>query len=392
MPVAEKIVGYIERSSWIRAMFEAGAKLKAQYGDENVYDFSLGNPNIDPPEDFYRVVRKLVADPKSGDHGYGPNSGHVPVRQKVADYLSKIHEVPLTADSIIMTVGAAGGLNIALKTILNPGDEVVVPAPLFVEYGFYVENHGGKMVTVPTNEDFSLDIDALAGAITPKTAAVLINNPNNPTGAVYDQKQIDDLAAMLLAKSNEIGRQIYLISDEPYRQIVFDGLHVPSTLKAYPHSIMATSFSKNLSLPGERIGYVAVGPEAADHDLLLGGMTLANRILGFVNAPVLQQRIVAELLEHSADISQYARKREMICQVLEDAGYEFIKPGGTFYVYPKSPIADDVAFVKAAQEENLLLVPGAGFMGPGHFRIAFCCSDETIERSAGAFQKVRSRF
>lgn len=392
MPVATKIVEYIERASWIRAMFEAGAKLKAEHGEENVFDFSLGNPNLDPPEDFYHVARRLLGEPQPGDHSYGPNSGHVPVRQKVAEYLSKIHEVPLTADSIIMTVGAAGGLNIALKTILNPDDEVVVPAPLFVEYNFYIENHGGKMVIVPTKEDFSLDVDALAEAINPKTAAVLINNPNNPTGAVYSQEQINDLASMLTAKSNEIGRQIYLISDEPYRQIVFDGLHVPSTLKAYPNSIVATSFSKNLSLPGERIGYVAVGKGAADHDLLMGGMTLANRILGFVNAPVLQQRIVAELLEHSADISQYARKRELICKVLDDAGYDFIKPGGTFYVYPKSPIADDVAFVRAAQEENLLLVPGTGFAGPGHFRIAFCCSDETIERSAGAFKKVRNRF
>ena len=392
MPVAVKIVDYMERASWIRAMFEAGAKLKAQYGEENVYDFSLGNPNLDPPEDFYHVARRLLSEPQSGDHGYGPNSGHVPVRQKVADYLSGIHEVPLTSDSIIMTVGAAGGLNITLKTILNPEDEVVVPAPLFVEYNFYIENHGGKMVTVPTNADFSLNIDALADAINPKTAAVLINNPNNPTGAVYSQQQIDDLASMLTAKSNEIGRQIYLISDEPYRQIVYDGLHVPSTLKAYAHSIVATSFSKNLSLPGERIGYVAVGKGADDHDRLIGGLTLSNRILGFVNAPVFQQRIVAELLEHSADISQYARKREMICKVLDDAGFEFIKPGGTFYVYPKSPIADDVAFVNAAQEENLLLVPGAGFAGPGHFRIAFCCSDETIERSAEAFKKVRSRF
>ncbi|MEW5914121.1 MAG: pyridoxal phosphate-dependent aminotransferase [Thermodesulfobacteriota bacterium] len=392
MPVAQKISEFIERSSWIRAMFEEGAKLKAAKGAQNVFDFSLGNPNLDPPARFYEVLAKLAADRSPGRHAYMPNAGFPPVRAKVAAYLNKEHGPAFTENEIIMTVGAAGALNIALKAIVDPGAEVVVPKPYFVEYDFYLDNHGGKVTRVATKDNFDLDVEALAAAIGPKTCAVLINNPNNPTGAVYSQESIDALAAMLRDESRKLGKVIYLISDEPYRQIVYDGLTVPSIFAAYEHSIVVTSFSKNLSLPGQRIGYAAVHPGIADKPVLLGGMTLANRILGFVNAPGIMQLAVAELLNDTADVAQYARKRELIMQVLDQAGFEYTRPGGAFYIFPKSPLPDDVAFCKAALQDNLLVVPGSGFMGPGYFRIAYCTDDDTIIRSAAAFQKARQRF
>lgn len=370
-------------------MFEAGAKLKAEKGAQNVFDFSLGNPNIEPPERFYQIMARLVEDRTPGRHAYMPNAGYPHVRAKVAGHLSREHGPAFTENEIIMTVGAAGALNIVLKAIVDPGAEVVVPTPYFVEYDFYLDNHGGKVARVPTDERFELDIAAMADAINEKTCAVLINNPNNPTGAVYTQESVDALAAMLTEKSEQLGKAIYLISDEPYRQIVFDGLSVPSIFAAYPHSIVVTSFSKNLSLPGQRIGYAAVHPEIADKGILLGGMTLANRILGFVNAPGMMQLAVAELLDDSAEVAEYARKRELILKVLDEAGYEYVRPGGAFYVFPKSPIADDVAFCRRAIEENLLVVPGSGFMGPGYFRIAYCCDDASIVNSLEAFKRAR---
>ena len=390
MPVAHKIADFIERSSWIRAMFEAGAKLKAQKGAENVFDFSLGNPNIEPPEKFFQVVSRLIQDRTPGRHAYMPNAGYPHVRAKVADYLNREHGPAFTENEIIMTVGAAGALNIVLKAIVDPGAEVVVPTPYFVEYDFYLDNHGGLVKRVPTTETFELDIAAMADAINEKTCAVLINNPNNPTGAVYTQESVDALAAMLTEKSNQLGKAIYLISDEPYRQIVFDGLSVPSIFAAYPNSIVVTSFSKNLSLPGQRIGYAAVHPDITDKGLLVAGMTLANRILGFVNAPGIMQMAVAELLDDAAEVAEYARKRELILGVLDEAGYEYVRPGGAFYVFPKSPIPDDVAFCKIAIEQNLLLVPGSGFMGPGYVRIAYCCDDATITNSLEAFKKAKA--
>jgi aspartate aminotransferase len=392
MPVAKKIGQFIERSSWIRAMFEAGAKLKAEKGAENVYDFSLGNPNLEPPEAYYDVIARLAGDRRPGLHAYMPNAGYPAVRAKVASYLQGIHGVAFGETEIIMTVGAAGAINCVLKALVNPGDDVVVPTPYFVEYDFYLDNHGGTVTRVPTLDDFTLDVPAIAAAVSDKTCAVLINNPNNPSGAVYPEAQIKALADALTDIGQRRGRPVYLISDEPYRQLVYDGVTVPSIFKHYPQSILVTSFSKNLSLPGERIGYLALHPEIADKPQLLAGMTLANRILGFVNAPAIMQLVVAELLDQVADVSQYAKKRELICQVLSRAGFTFNKPLGAFYVFPQSPIPDDVTFVRAAQEENLLLVPGSGFMGPGYFRIAYCCSDQTIENSAAAFKRVRERF
>jgi aspartate aminotransferase len=392
MSVSDKIRTSIERSSWIRKMFEEGMARKAKYGAENVFDFSLGNPNLEPPAKFKETLQKLAGDSTPGQHAYMPNAGRVDTRQAVAAYLSKYNRPTFSADDIIMTVGAGGGLNVVLKTILNPGEEVVIPSPYFVEYNFYLDNHQGVPKLVKTNPDFSLDLDALGEAITQKTRAVLINTPNNPTGKVYDREELEALAGLLRDKSTKLGRPVYLISDEPYRKIVYDGITVPSVFDAYQESFVVTSFSKDLSLPGERIGYAAVNPEASEKSVLLGGMVLCNRILGYVNAPALMQRAVIALLEESVDVSLYQRKRDMLCEGLSAFGYEFAKPGGAFYLFPRTPVDDDVAFVSALQEENILTVPGSGFYGPGHMRIAYCVDDKTIEKSMPGFERAMKKF
>jgi aspartate aminotransferase len=291
-----------------------------------------------------------------------------------------------------MTCGAAGALNVALKAILDPGDEVLTPEPCFVEYGFYADNHGGVLKTAPSRPDFQLDLEAMAAAITPKTKAVLINSPNNPTGAVYSAASLKTLGELLAAKSREHHRTIYLLSDEPYRKIVYDGVTVASVFEAYADSIIGTSYSKDISIPGERIGFVAVNPSAAYRKQLVAGMALANRILGFVNAPAMMQRVVACLQGLSVDINLYQRKRDMLCEGLEAMGYELVKPSGAFYLFPRSPIADDVEFVQALKAERVLVVPGSGFRGPGHFRIAFCVDDAVIRNAMGGFEKAIRKY
>ncbi len=391
MTVARKISGFIEKSSWIRQMFEEGARLKAQYGAERVFDFSLGNPNLPPPAKFDEVLRDAVDSCGLDGHCYMPQAGYPQVCASIADYLAQEQGITIEAHEIIMTCGAAGALNVILKAILDPGDEVLSPAPCFVEYRFYTDNHGGVFKTVPTRPDFTLDIAAIADSIGEKTKALLINSPNNPTGQVYDEKSLHAIGELLAAKSRELGRTIYLISDEPYRKIVFDDVTVPSVFHAYPDSIIATSYSKDISIPGERIGFAAVNPAATYRDDLLAGMTLANRILGYVNAPALMQRVVACLQGMSVDISAYARKRDLLCDGLSDCGYEFTRPAGAFYLFPKSPVEDDVAFVRALQEELILVVPGSGFEGPGHFRIAFCVDDDTIVNAMPGFRRALSK-
>jgi aspartate aminotransferase len=391
MTIATKIETFIQRSSWIRKMFEEGGRLKAQHGADKVFDFSLGNPNITAPECFDKALAETACS-CSGEHGYMPNTGYPHVRESVAKYVTAEQEVTVTQDEIIMTCGASGALNVALKTLLNPGDEVLTPIPCFVEYGFYADNHGGVLKTVGTRPDFSLDLDALDAAITPKTKVVLINSPNNPTGQIYSRESLAGLGELLVAKSATFGRTIYLISDEPYRKIVFDDHVVPSIFAVYADSIVATSYSKDISIPGERIGYAALNPAAHYRDDVMNGMALANRILGFVNAPALMQKIVACLQGTSVDVGLYQRKRNLLCEGLAAAGYEFITPPGTFYLFPQSPIPDDVAFVQALQEELILVVPGSGFNGPGHFRIAFCVDDDTIINALPGFKRAIDRF
>ena len=392
MTIATKIDTFISKSSWIRKMFEQGAMLKAQHGAENVFDFSLGNPNLPPPEDFNQVLQETVTDLNPGDHGYMPNIGYPAVRASIAEFLSGEHPATLTENEVIMTVGAAGALNVILKAVLDPNDEVITPIPCFVEYGFYADNHGGVLKTVPTHENFTLDIDAIEQAISERTKVVLINSPNNPTGQIYSEQSLQELGELLERKSRELNRSIYLISDEPYRKIVFDGADVPSIFGCYRDSLIATSYSKDLSIPGERIGFIAVNPNARHKDALLNGMALTNRILGYVNAPALMQRVVARLQHSTVRVEDYKRKRDLLCAGLAECGYEFVTPPGAFYLFPKAPITDDVKFVQALQEELILVVPGSGFFGPGHFRIAFCVEDQTITNALPAFARVMQKF
>ena len=392
MTISKKIENIISRASFIRKMFEEGARLKAQYGPENVYDFSLGNPNLPPPEKFNELLRDTVDSCGLGDHCYMPNTGYPMVCGSVADYLAAEQQAPVTDKEVMMTCGASGALNVALKTILDPGDEVLTPAPCFVEYKFYADNHGGVLKTVRTKPDFQLDLDALAEAIGKKTKAVLINSPNNPTGQVYPEEDLVALGALLEKKSEAYQRTIYLISDEPYRKIVYDDVKVPSIFASYRNSIIGTSYSKDISIPGERIGFIAINPAATYKTELAAGMAVANRILGFVNAPALMQRVVACMQGMSVDIAAYARKRDLLCDGLAACGYEFIKPAGTFYLFPRSPIADDVEFADALKEERVLVVPGSGFDGPGHFRIAFCVDDDVIRNSMPGFKKAIEKY
>jgi aspartate aminotransferase len=392
MSVAKKISDSMNKSSFIRKMFEEGARLKALHGAENVFDFSLGNPNLTPPAAFKTALAETAAESGEGTHSYMPNVGYPFVRKAVADYLTGEQGVTLTENEVIMTCGAAGALNVAFKTLLDPGDEVITPAPYFVEYNFYVDNHGGVMKTVPTLPDFNLDLPALAAAITAKTKVVLINSPNNPTGQIYSKESLAALGALLREKSQAFGRSIYLIADEPYRKIVYDGHAVPSIFAAYSESLIATSYSKDISVPGERIGFLAVHPQASAKTELLGGLALCNRILGFVNAPALMQRVIGKIQGVTVDLSQYEKNRKLFCEGLADAGYEFTVPAGAFYLFPRTPIADDVAFVRELQEELILVVPGSGFGGPGHFRIAYCCSEASIVKSLPGFKKVMARY
>lgn len=392
MGTSKKIRTAIDQSSWIRKMFEEGANRKAIYGEENVFDFSIGNPNIEPPDEFKNTLKDLLDDSSKGMHCYMPNAGYKDTREAVANYLTKQGEQAFSPDDIVMTVGSGGALNIILKTILDPDDEVIIIMPCFMEYKFYIDNHQGIPKFVRSNPDFSLDFASIKEAITEKTRAVLINSPNNPSGKVFSREELDSLASLLMEYSEKNGRPIYLISDEPYRKIVFDGVEVPSMFDIYKYTFVGTSFSKDLSLPGERIGYAALNPSMEDRELVSAGLVLSNRILGYVNAPALMQRAVNSLLNVSIDIDIYQKKRDILCDGLASLGYEFIKPEGAFYLFPKSPIEDDIKFVSALQDENILTVPGSGCGGPGHFRIAYCVSDETIINSMPGFKKTIEKF
>lgn len=385
MSISKKIKASISQSSLIRKMFEEGIALKKKHGAQNVYDFSLGNPNVDHPREFKRELIKVADQEIALKHGYTPNAGYPETRQAVAEKINKTTGVKITADHVVMSCGAGGALNVILKSLLDPGDEVIILKPFFVEYPFYIENYNGVVKYATTQTDFSLDIEAISKAITRKTKAIIINSPNNPTGKVYSKKNIADLARLLKEKGRVLKKQIYLIADEPYAEIVFDGVKVPSLLKAYPNSIIAYSYSKTLSLPGERIGYIAVNPKIHEAVDLISALILCTRISGFVNAPALMQRIVANLQQVTVDVKIYQKKRDLLCSGLAKTGYQFTKPQGAFYLFVKSPIPDDVEFVKNLLKHNVLVVPGSGFGCPGYFRIAFCVDDATIINSMKGF-------
>ncbi|NLG83213.1 MAG: pyridoxal phosphate-dependent aminotransferase [Firmicutes bacterium] len=385
MPISHKIAENLTRSSWIRKMFEEGERLRRERGPEAVFDYSLGNPDHEPPPEFYAALRALAADPPPGLHRYMSNAGYPETRAAVARRLASETGLSVTAEHVVMTCGAGGALNVILKTLLNPGEEVVVIAPYFVEYGFYIENHGGRVVVAESSEDFQLDLDLLGRAIGPQTRAIIINSPNNPTGVLYPEASLRALDELLAAKEAEFGTTIYVISDEPYAKLVYDGAKVPPVFNLLRHSIIATSFSKDLALAGERIGYAAVNPRIPDAAQIAAGLVFANRILGFVNAPALMQRLVAGLQEAEIDVASYRERRDILYDHLVSLGFEVVKPAGTFYLFPKSPIPDDVAFAQMAAGRGLLFVPGSGFGRPGYFRLAYCIPKETILRSLPVF-------
>jgi len=392
MTIAVKLEQTLAKASWIRKMFEEGARLKSIHGAASVFDFSIGNPNLSPPEEFQDALEKVAAQNEPGIHGYMPNTGYPFVRKAIAENIRKEQAADLTSDDIVITCGAAGALNVIFKALLNPGEEVLVTRPFFVEYTFYADNHGGVLKTVPANKDFTLDLSAIEKAINEKTRIMLINSPNNPTGQIYSEKSLNALGDILDKKTRAYGSVIYLVSDEPYRKIVFDDTFVPPVHGCYKNSIVATSHSKDLSLAGERIGYIAVNPEAEYREKLIEAMALTNRILGFVSAPAVMQRVLPLIQGASVDIDAYKRKRDLLCDVLTEAGINFETPPGAFYLFPESPVRDDVKFVQALQEELILAVPGTGFGCPGYFRLAFCVEDEMIKRSKPAFKRVMEKF
>lgn len=388
--VSEKIRKMMDSSSFIRKMFETGAKLKQEFGPENVYDFSLGNPAMDPPEVFTKVLLEKAADHHM--HRYMPNAGYPETREKIAAYITSEQKTAVGTNDIVMTSGAGGALNTVLKTIINPGDKIIASIPCFMEYKFYCDNHGGELDLVEGLDDFNLNIKKIEAAITKDTAGIIINSPNNPSGRIYPVETIKSLASMLIKKSKETGRNIYLISDEPYRKIVYDEIEVPSVMDAYKNSIVCTSYSKDLSIPGERIGWLAVNPAAEDYDNLINGIILCNRILGYVNAPALMQRTIAELQGVSVNIEQYKKKRDMLAEKLAEFGFKFRIPEGTFYFFVEAPGGDDMKIVDLLKDEKILVVPGRGFSLPGYFRIAYCVDDSVIEGSMGGFKRTAEKL
>ena len=388
MAISTKIRDYMERASWIRKMFEQGLELKAKIGADKVFDFSLGNPNLEPPEKVRKTILEVIGDERPGKHAYMPNAGLKETREAVAGFLAKEHGVPMTWEQVIMTCGAGGALNVALKTILDAGDEVIVLAPYFVEYLFYIDNHNGVGRLAKTNDDFTLNLKEIETAITPKTKAIILNSPNNPSGRIYDENSLKKLGKLFENIKQNNNQTIYLLSDEPYSKIVYDGAKVPSIFQAYANSIIVTSYSKDLSLPGERIGYLGVNPWMENWKQTVDGLTFCNRILGFVNAPALMQRILVKLQGVSVNVAEYQWKRDNLCRGLAEAGYSFVKPEGAFYLFPKCPIADDVKFVNILLQENILGVPGTGFGTPGHFRLAYCVADRVIEGSFEGFRRA----
>ena len=392
MPISEYVSRSMEEGGWIRRMFEVGIALKAQYGEERVFDLSLGNPIMEPPAEFHAELRRVAAAPAPGMHRYMPNAGYPETRHAVADTLAGETGLAFGAGDIIMTCGAAGAANVTLRTILNPGDEVIILAPFFGEYLYYIQNHQGTPVVVPTDAEFGLDLDAIEAAVTGRTRAVILNSPNNPSGVVYPDAAIGGLADLLTRAGRRYGSEIFIISDEPYRRIIYDGLTYPQVFPHYAATIVVNSHAKDLGLPGERIGHIAVHPDYAGKGELVDGMVFCNRALGFVNAPALMQRVVRAVQDATVDVSEYQRKRDFLYSELTGMGYSVVKPQGAFYLFPQSPLPDDEAFVAALQEYRVLVVPGKGFGTPGHFRISYCLEDRVLEGAMAGFAAAAERY
>ena len=392
--IAEKMKSYVENSSVIRAMFEEGAKMAAVYGAENVYDFSLGNPNVAAPAQVRQAIEEIITgeDPVMV-HGYMSNAGFEDVRSAVAASLNRRFQTAFHEENIIMTVGAAGGMNVIFRTILNPGDEVLTFAPYFGEYRAYVSNYDGILKAVePDTQSFQPDLEKFERMITAKTKAVIVNSPNNPTGVVYSEETIVRLSDILRRKQEELQTVIYLVTDEPYRELAYDGVTVPFVTKYYANTIVGYSFSKSLSLPGERIGYLVIPAQVTDSDQVIAAANVANRILGYVNAPSLFQRVIGKCIDAKVDVQYYDKNRQTLYSGLKKCGFSCIKPEGAFYLFVKSPVEDETIFVEAAKKYHILVVPGSSFACPGYVRIAYCVSLETIENALPYFEKLAQEF
>jgi len=388
MAIARSLQEEMTKSSWIRKMFEAGEALKARGSDE-VFDFSLGSPNLEPPREFQDALRDLVTNPVPGMHKYMPNAGYPSTRKAVADLMGEQEGVPMEGLDVIMTVGAAGALNVALTSILDPGDEVIILAPYFVEYMFYIRNHCGTVKVVQTTEDFDIDLDAIERALTERTKALIINTPHNPTGKVYSQQKLDGLAR-LLQRHEAQHNLVHLLVDTPYARITYETRN-PLFFASHQATLIAHSHSKDLGLAGQRIGYLAINPLHPDRMALRTACAVTNRTLGFVNAPALMQLALERSIHASVDVSYYRNVRDLLCDGLARAGYHFVRPDGAFYVFPRTPIPDDVAFTQELLQENVLVVPGSGFGRAGHIRIAFCVEPKTVERALPRFARVLQR-
>ncbi|HXJ84516.1 MAG TPA: pyridoxal phosphate-dependent aminotransferase [Candidatus Methylomirabilis sp.] len=384
MIVSQAVTDNLTKASWIRRMFEEGARLKQERGADKVFDFTLGNPEIEPPAAVLAAARRVLDSPARHLHAYMPNAGHLPVREAVARRLSAATGLPYTANHVLMTVGAGAALNTVLKALLNPGDEVITVAPYFAEYGFYAENHGGHLVVVQPRDDLTPDVAKIRDAITPRTRAVLLNSPNNPSGVIYPASTFVELEALLATTA----QPIVLISDEPYKALIFDDVVPPEVPPLVTRSITATSWSKSLAIPGERIGYLAFSPRMPEASELFEACTFTNRVLGFVNAPALWQWVVAEVGDQVIDVAPYREKRDLMYEGLLRIGYQCVKPRGAFYVFPRTPIFDDVAFVRMLAEEGVLTVPGSGFGAPGHIRISLTVERDTVVRALPGFERA----
>lgn len=393
MPVARGISEAMRAGSWIRRMFERGRELKARLGPDAVFDLSLGNPLLEPPAAFRKALADIAAEPPAGWHRYMTHAGFPEVREAIAEHLGRKGLLRTTGDHIVMCCGAGGGLNVALKTLLDPGDEVIILAPFFPEYHPYVANHGGRGVVAQTDASFLPDLAEVERHLTSRTKAILLNSPNNPTGRVYPKALLQSLADLLERHGRAAGRPVTILSDEPYREIVYGGDGIaPSMASIYPHTIQVYSWSKSLSVPGERIGYIAVNPETPEARSLVDGLIFSTRVLGFINAPATLQRAVARLLDVDADVATYRAKRDRVVAALQAAGYDLVAPEAAFYVFPKSPIPDDVAFCEKAIEEMVLVVPGCGFGRAGHFRLAYCTDDRTIDEGMKRLARVTEKL
>ena len=392
--ISEKMKPYVKNNSAIRMMFEEGNRLRAKYGADKVFDFSLGNPSVPAPDSVREAIIELVntTDP-TVLHGYMSNAGFEDVRQTIAESLNRRFDTKFSAKNLIMTVGAASGLNVILKTILNPGEEVIVFAPYFLEYGAYVRNYDGVLVEIsPDTTTFQPNLAEFEQKITPKTRAVIVNTPHNPTGVVYSEETIKKLSVILEAKQKEFGTVIYLISDEPYRELAYDGVEVPYLTKYYNNTVVGYSYSKSLSLPGERIGYLVIPDEADGSEELISAATIANRTLGCVNAPSLIQKVVAKCVDAKTDLAAYDKNRQALYNGMKECGFECIKPQGAFYLFVKSPVEDEKAFCEAGKKYNILMVPGSSFACPGYVRLAYCVSYETIVNSLPEFKKLAAEY